>query len=76
IPTPGGSLIDVPLCAGSLSGTICQTPFYISKGDKQSITVVDKDKKQIFSGSILPVDISEQIFKRSGIISYIGVEIL
>jgi hypothetical protein len=76
IPTPGGSLIDVPLCAGSLSGTICQTPFYISKGDKQSITVVYKDKKQIFSGSILPLDISEQIFKRSGIISYIGVEIL
>jgi len=69
-------LIDVPLSAGSLAGTICQTPFYISKGDKESITVVYKDKKQIFSGSILPEDISEEIFKRSGIISYIGVEIL
>jgi len=76
IQTVAGEELNLPIPAESFGVTFCQTPFILRKNREPSITVIYGDKrKQQIDGSVLPEEISSDIFNRKGNISYLEINI-
>jgi hypothetical protein len=55
----------IPLHSGQYAFSLCQTPFVISKGASNRITVQLEDGSvEIFEGETLPYELSQSIFSR------------
>ncbi len=66
---------ELELTKGSLFFTRCQLPFIIQKSDKNLIEIHFKNgKTEIIDGLVIPNDISDQIFTRSGIVQRVYVK--
>lgn len=73
--TLAGELDHSQLKAGQLGFTYCQCPFVYTIGKSLSITVKSLGSETKIDGDVLPAEWSAKLFKRSGEISQIDVEI-
>lgn len=66
--------IEAP--AGSVAGTLCHSPFVLSRGERDGVTIHTTDGSPLaIEGRALPPDLSREIFERSGRITMIEVRL-
>eukprot|EP00668_Euglena_longa_P001839 GGOE01002159.1.p1 GENE.GGOE01002159.1~~GGOE01002159.1.p1 ORF type:complete len:1161 (-),score=301.87 GGOE01002159.1:347-3799(-) len=70
-----GSLVEKQLQAGELGFTYCQCPFIYKKGTNMKILVKTTTKELLVEGDTLPADIATEIFRRSGQVLQVSVEV-
>lgn len=71
-----GEELNLSIPVNAMAVSFCQVPIIIGKGEEPSITVKYRDKRELFiRGSILPRDLSSEIFKKTGTISSLRVEL-
>lgn len=74
--TLSGGNGKIKLQAGQLAFTFCQTPVIYSLSDHDSVMVYYTDGvKEILSGKSLTINVSSQIFERTGIVEKVEVSI-
>ncbi|GAB4316777.1 MAG: hypothetical protein Kow00127_08380 [Bacteroidales bacterium] len=66
---------EIPLKQGQLALTFCQTPVIFTRSEKNQIRVLIDDGEMTITGLTLPVEISQQIFNRTGKVQRLEVQI-